>query len=112
MALAALYGVRRGDNPDKIKRAEFNTALGSALSNWQNVEWGLALIFEAAAESRYALFIFEAITSTREKLFVLNALLQRRLRNHELLGDWATLRKQIRRMSGERNDIVRTERAD
>ena len=23
MALAALYGVRRGDNPDKIKRAEF-----------------------------------------------------------------------------------------
>jgi hypothetical protein len=76
MALAALYGVRRGDNPDKIKRAEFNTALGSALSNWQNVEWGLALIFEAAAESRYALFIFEAITSTREKLFVLNALLQ------------------------------------
>jgi hypothetical protein len=92
--------------PDEIKAAEFNTALGNALSSWQTAEQRLALIFEEAAESGHALFIFEAITSTRDKLSVLDALLQRRLHHHELLRDWIRLCEKIRRMSLKRNKIV------
>jgi hypothetical protein len=106
VALAAVDGVSVVATPDEIKAAEFNTALGNALSNWQIAEQRLALIFEEAAESKHALFIFEAITSTRDKLSVLDALLQRRLRNHELLRDWIRLYKKIGRMSLKRNKIV------
>jgi hypothetical protein len=92
---------------DEIKAAEFNTALGSALSSWQTAEQRLALIFEEAAESPYALFIFDAITSTRDKVSVLDALLQRRLQNNqELLSKWIELCDKIRRMSQKRNKIV------
>ena len=92
--------------PDEIKATEFYAALGNALSSWQNAEQRLALIFERAAESRHALFIFDAITSTRDKLSVLDALLQRRLRNHELLRAWNRLCEKTRRMSRKRNRIV------
>jgi hypothetical protein len=91
---------------DEIKAAEFNGALGKALSSWQIAEQRLALIFEEAAESRHALFIFDAITSTRDKLSVLDALLQRRLHNHELLRDWIRLCKKIDYLSRRRNRIV------
>jgi len=91
---------------DESKAAEFNTALGNALSSWQNAEQRLALVFEVAAESPHALFIFDAITSTRDKLSVLDALLQRRLQNHELLDNWIRLCEKIRRMSLKRNKIV------
>jgi hypothetical protein len=80
---------------------ELTMALGAALAQWGVVESNLFLLYAVLCRGgefpNTHSIIYEALVHTDSKLAVIDALVEFRIKDQKLLGQWTTLHNRIRR---------------
>lgn len=93
------------------QNTEIFAALGFALSNFANIEFGLLALFDRLTNLNQSVSaaLFWSFGSTRNQLKALDALAEERLKDHVLREDWRSLRSEINRMVEDRDRLAHGE---